>query len=512
MTTIERHDARPLVRIDGLSKRYADHLVLDDVSLDLLPGEVHALLGGNGAGKSTLIKVLAAVVPASGGTITVRDDETSIGSPAEGVAFVHQDLGLIASMTVAENIALTVGFSRRRGLVSHELTHRHAARLLATIGVDVDPAALVGDLPQDARVMVAVARAFGADAHTIVLDEVSSSLPAPEAARLAASLRSAAATGIAFLYVTHRLDELDGLADRVTVLRDGRLITTRPYRHADHGALVEMIVGGQHTVPSRQATRRRHDLGEGLKVTGLSGSALRTPIDLDVAPGEIVAVCGLVGCGSRDLATILGGAVKAASGSAQLDGRELPLGDPAAMRARGCTYVPGDRHGEGAVPDMSIRENFFLSRHGDETPRESRFIQRRREQSETGRMVERYDVRPRLHSDRPLAALSGGNQQKVVVARAIRCGPRLLVVDDPTAGVDVQARADLHAIVRSAADDGAAVVLSSTDYDEVAVLADRALVLAGGRVVAVLEGDQITADALARHSYEAPSTLRPETS
>jgi ribose transport system ATP-binding protein len=498
----------PLVSVRSLSKHFGGQYALRDVDLDLLPGEVHALLGGNGAGKSTLIKILAGVVSRDAGEITLQGrpahgNYTTATARHGGLAFVHQDLGLIANMTVAENIALSVGYRRRHGLVSFADTHDQARRLLDRIGLELDPGALVRDLPQDARVMVAVARAFGADARAVVLDEVSSSLPAPDVARLAGSLRAAADAGIGFLYVTHRLDELDGLADRVTVFRDGRKLATHAFHDVSHDEIVELIVGQPPTggMAPRRAWAPRDEAGQPLAVRDLAGPGLAQPLSFSAQPGEILGVCGLVGCGSRNLAMLLGGALRPTSGTATLGGATLPLGRPSALRRSGCAYVPGDRQAEGAVAGMGVRENLFLSRISRGGDLDGIFKRPRRERAAAAKIAERLDVRPRADLEKPLSTLSGGNQQKVVAGRAIRSSPRLLVVDDPTAGVDVGARADLHTTLRGAAAAGAVVILASSDYDEVAALADRVLVMVAGRVVAELSGEDITSDALAKNSY-----------
>ena len=453
--------------ISGLSKAYGGARALEDVSLTLRRGEIHALLGENGAGKSTLIKILAGVVSADAGVVSAE----------AGLAFVHQDLGLIDELSVAENIALELGYSRRRGLISFGATRRRVAGLLADVGVDVSPDALVGTLAQDQKVMVAVTRAVSAGAGAIVLDEVSSSLPAPEMARLAASLRAARKTGVAYIYVTHRLEEVFDLADRVTVLRDGRRVATADVADTTHDQLVSWILGDALEV----ATGAARELGDvALRVTG--------PVAFDVRAGEILAICGLIGSGSRDVARVLGGATTP-EGTAELQGERLPLGDPYALSRAGVAYVPGDRVREGAVPDLAVRENLFLARRP------------RRERAAATELVARFDVRPRDAVERPLTTLSGGNQQKVIFARALHWRPRLLVLDDPTAGVDVGSRVQLHGFLRECAAEGAAVVLASTDFEEVAAVADRALVMRDGRVADELSRDQLTPERLARAAY-----------
>jgi ribose transport system ATP-binding protein len=511
-----------LILARGVVKHYAGELALAGVDFDLRAGEIHALLGENGAGKSTLIKILAGVVTRDAGEIEMGGRQMAAHyTPAEvtdaGVAFVHQDLGLLAHLSVSENIALAVGYAKRGRLISYARTERRVGRLLEDLGVAVAPHRLVGDLAQDEKVMVAAARAFALRARAIVLDEVSSSLPAPEVDRLLGTLRTARAAGVGYVYVTHRLGEVFAVADRVTVLRDGRPIVTTDVAGLDHEQLVEWIVGSPPTVETAATkdTKRTYvAMATRLRVSSLQGPGLTAPVSFDAARGEVVGVCGLVGSGTRELVAVLGGAAPAVGGVAELDGVALPLGSTAGLRDAGCTYVPGDRQAEGGVLGMTIRENLFLSRRGSTAASRStgwrfaattsvipRMIRPRRERSQAQELMRRFDIRPRNDADRPLSTLSGGNQQKVICGRALKASPRLIVLDDPTAGVDVASRAQLHSIMRAAAASGTTIVFASTDFDEVASEANRALVMVGGRVSESLSGEDLTPERLSRASY-----------
>jgi ribose transport system ATP-binding protein len=496
-----------LLSVSGVGKRFGGVRALDAVDFDLRHGEIHALLGENGAGKSTLVKVLAGVVHRDAGDVRVEDRElplrfTPADIAAAGVAFVHQDLGLLDHLSVAENVALSAGYRHGRGrLISFRATERHVADILARLNLQIDPRAPVRALTQDQKVIVAVARAFSLDARAIVLDEVTSSLPAPEAARLADALRSTRAAGLGIVYVTHRIDEIFGLADRVTVLRDGRRVVTAEVSGTDHDQLVEWILGAEATsaVDASAAHPRPRSQGGAplLVVDDLEGAGLNAPVSLTIREGEILGVCGLVGCGARELAALLGGARLPTAGEASLDGRALPLGHPTRLRELRCTYVPGDRQGAGGVFNLSVRENLFIKR----LEQDAAIRRPRPERAAAVGLGERFDIRPRGRVDQPLASLSGGNQQKAILGRSLRAAPRLLVVDDPTAGVDIGSRAQVHALIRDAAEHGAAVLLASTDFDEVAVQADRALVMWHGRVCAELSGAELTSNNLARASY-----------
>ncbi|MEA2466851.1 MAG: ribose transport system ATP-binding protein [Thermoleophilaceae bacterium] len=495
-----------LLVVEGLVKDFGGQRALDRVDFDVRPAEIHALLGENGAGKSTLIKILAGVYSADEGSISIGGEKVADSHlPADiralGVHFVHQDLGLVDNLSVAENVALETGYVNRHGLVSHRATRRRVQALLEEVGCDVPPGVLVGELRQAERVMVAVARAFAGDARVIVLDEVTASLPGPEATRLAESLRLARRDGVGFVFVTHRITEIFGLADRVTVLRDGRHVATAPLADVDHDQVVEWIVGRRLEHEDFKAAEPDADEAAVLKVEGLSGGSLTGAVSFGIRPGEVFALTGLIGSGASDVAQLLGGAVRPTEGTATLDGTVLPLGDPAALWNTGCAYVPGDRQREGTFPALSVRENLFpgrLARVGD------RRVRRVGPEKTAGAaLAKRFNVRPEGCLERPLSTLSGGNQQKVVFGRAMRSQPRLLVLDEPTAGVDIGARSELYSLLRGAADEGMAVLLVSSDFEEVAALAERAVVMRHGKVAIELRGDAITRERLAVESYAA---------
>ncbi|MEA2330764.1 MAG: ribose transport system ATP-binding protein [Thermoleophilaceae bacterium] len=501
MSSSTNDPAGDLLSVRGVAKAFGGEQALAGVDLALAAGEIRALVGENGAGKSTLVKILAGVVTRDAGEISVAGRSLELNcAPADvaecGLAFVHQDLGLIDTLSVAENVALDVGYARRFGLISFKETERLVAGALEAVGCAASPRALVGELAPDVRVMVAVARAFSADARVIVLDEVSSRLPGPDAARLTASLTRARDSGMAFVYVTHRLDEIFAVADTVSVLRDGAEVADARVADVDHDQLVEWIVGR----PPERAEHARPAASRGgalLRVEGLRGGDLDRPLDFSVGAGEVLGISGLMGSGTSEVAAMLGGGARPLAGGATLDGVELALGRPAKLRAQGVSYVPGDRQGEGTISGFSVRENLFPDRPGG-----NGLLRRPRlEHGLALRLAERYGVRPAGAVEQPIETFSGGNQQKVVFGRALRAGPRLLVLDSPTAGVDVGARVELYRLMRAAADDGAAILLCSTDYEEVAAQADRALVLWRGHLTAELEGAALTVDRLTHASY-----------
>ncbi|MFC7550674.1 sugar ABC transporter ATP-binding protein [Plantactinospora sp. GCM10030261] len=500
-------DSAAALRVTGLSKSFVGQPVLTEVDLRIEPGEIHALLGENGAGKSTLIKILAGVYAADAGEIVVggrrlRSRHQLADAMALGMRFVHQDLGLVDDLDIAENMALVTGFTTRGGLIRFDSTRRRAREVLGRLGVDLDPRRPVGELSQAERVMVAIARAFSTEARLIVLDEVTASLPTPEVARLHGLLREASAHGTAFLFVTHRLGEVFDVAHGVTVLRDGRRVVTDRVSGMTHPQLVEWLVGRDvAALPARSGRCSDRPVEPALQVRELRATQFHAPLDFGIGPGEVLAFTGLIGSGARDVVRAVAGALHPVAGRATLHGSPYPLGNPIGAAGRGCRYVAGDRV-ESIAPDLTVRENLFLT----DLCQRGRRLRPEPERQAAGQLIARYDIRPAHAAELPAVTLSGGNQQKIVVGRALSGNPRLLVLDDPTVGVDVGARAAVHLFIRRAADAGVPVLLASTDFAEVASEAQRAYVLRDGVVGAVLTGRDLTEQRLAAESYRTRET------
>ncbi len=478
----------PALDIRGLVKRYGANTILRGIDLSLRDGEIHALLGENGAGKSTVIKVLAGAVPRDAGDIDVHGaalqaHHTPSDVRRAGVAFVHQHLALFDDLSVAENVALTAGYRHRLGAISFRDTERSVARWLDEVGARFQASTLVGRLAQDEKVLCALARAFAAEARIIVLDEVSASLPAPEMDRLAVALKTAKREGTAYLFVTHRLAEVFQLADRVTVLRDGEVAMSAPTASVSHDEVVRHILGKAYVDEGPPRTSGRMGPPR-LRVSGLLGAGLSTSVDLEIAGGEVLAVCGLVGSGTRALAKLIGGAAAPTAGVAELDGVPLPLGVPHRLAASDCAYIPGDRPRDGALGTLSIRENLFPMRRPGRSDVDGFLRPPNAERRAARDLAARFEVRPGGDVERSLSFLSGGNQQKVIFGRALRTQQKLLVFEDPTAGVDIGSRAVLYGLMHEATKAGAAVLLVSTDFEEVAAHADRALVMRDGAISA----------------------------
>ena len=484
-----------LLAFENVTKRFGGTIAVNDVSLTLTASTVLALLGENGAGKSTLIKMLAGIHPLDSGRILLRGkpydhlNARYAGSPP--VAFIHQDLGLIDWMTVAENVSLGMGYRKRFGLIDWRACRSEARRALATLSADIDPDRRVMHLSRTERSLVAIGRALAANAEILVLDEPTASLPADEVGRLLAILRRLRETGIGMIYVSHRLDEVFDVADELAVLRDGRLVGQQPVAGTTQAELVEMIVGRP---PSELFTRREPAVAPvRLSLAALTAGGAG-PVDLQLHRGEMVALVGLRGAGQDAIGRALFGCRAIESGTVLLEGAPYQPTDPADAIARGVGLVAADRVGESLGMPLSIAENMFLNPGaGGAAPLS--FLDPAREARAAREAGARMSLRPNA-PQRPVETLSGGNQQKVVLARWLRLASRLLILEEPTAGVDVGAKAEIYALVQQALDTGLSVLLIATDFEEVANISHRALVFARGRVVAEIAREDLSIGAL----------------
>lgn len=495
------HGAEPLVRARGLTKRFGGTLALAGIDLDVHAGSVLALLGPNGAGKSTLIKVLAGVHHADSGQITVAGHPLGSHTASRHMSFIHQDLGLVEWMTVAENIALTTGYPRRAGLISWRRAREHCTEALRVVAGHLDPDAPIAGLAPAERSLVAVARALAARAELIVLDEPTARLPAADCARLFRVLRTLRDRGHGILYVSHRLDEVYEVADTFAVLRDGRVVSHGS--PASHGpARLVRDITGEEPTGHRPSTAPPG----GPAVLTLDGvrTAGAGPVALELGQGEALGLVGLTGAGHMELARALAGSRPLLGGRALLGGRPYQPRTVAEAVGRGVALVPGDRQREGCLSGLTVRENLLANPRagGLSAPR---WISPRRERAEAGTLIERFSVRPH-DSEAAIATLSGGNQQKVMIGRWLRLGLRLLILEEPTASVDIGAKAAIHRLLDEALASGLAVLLISSDFEEVASVCRRALVFVRGSVTAELTGPALTVTELTRAASALPSS------
>jgi len=485
----------PLLQVEALSKSFPGVRALDEVSLEVFSGEVVAVVGHNGSGKSTLVKVLAGLYePDPGGQVFARTAEGAIvqGSEArDALHIIHQDLGLIGNLSTIENLDL----GRRHGLRSllpapSRDERRRASELVAQFGASFDVRAPIASLPPAARTVVAIARALDGwtrPDNMLILDEPTATLRGEEVALLFGAVRRTAKGGAGVIFISHRLDEVVNLADRVLVLRDGRLVAALEAGEYDHETLVNLITGG--AAGSAAAVEHKILDDPVLRVRGLSGETV-VRADLDIRPGEIVGVSGVVGSGREAIGGLIFGALRRTSGEVELGDRSLPPGRLRAAIAAGVGYVPADRHSAGAVMSFSVRENVTLPQLRPLRRRLGR-LDLRQERREAISWLGRVGLRP-LVPERALSLFSGGNQQKAVLAKWLRNEPRLLLLDEPTQGVDVGAKASIYELVVGAAGRGAAVLISSSDTEELLSICNRVLVFREGEVVATLEGEDLT--------------------
>ncbi|AGP45880.1 sugar ABC transporter ATP-binding protein [Serratia plymuthica] len=499
---------QPILTLSHIVKRFGGNVAVNDVSLQVMPGEVLALLGENGAGKSTLIKVLAGVYPRDGGDIQFQG--ASIASAAaiksdsrQPIAFIHQDLGLIEWMTVAENMALVMGFPRRFGLIDWRAIRHRAVQALQDVGIALDPDARVFELSRTEKSLLAIARAVAVNAELLVLDEPTASLPANDVRHLFAVINRLRAKKVGMIYVTHRLDEVIEIADRVCVMRDGRYVAggnTADYTLRD---LVQMIVG------EAMADDQREPLPEHrppvLQLNNLVVGDIG-PVSFSLQPGEMLALAGLRGAGQEEIGRLLFGLRQADGGEIHFRDQPYTAGNPQQAMACGVSLVAGDRTGESLVMSMSVRENLFINPTASGHKLLSRYS-RRAEIGASWWKVQLFDVRPKdVNID--ISALSGGNQQKVVMARWMHLGAPLLILEDPTAGVDVGARAEIYHLLNKSLAEGVAVLVVSNDFEEIAHICNRALVFNRGKVVGELKNQQVSfANLLELASASAGETL-----
>ena len=486
----------PVLTVTTLSKSFNGVRVLKDVSLTLEPGEIRALVGQNGCGKSTLIKILAGFyTPDDGGAAAVDGEELQFSSGAAseqaGLRFVHQDLGLVDSLDTVDNLALGKGYPSFKGRIRWRPERRRAREALAELGYDFDVTKPVADLAMSERTAVAVARALspmGPPPKVLVLDEPTANLPNAEAERLYALAKRVASTGVAVMFVSHHFDEVFELADTVTVIRDGAHVITREVKGMTEDGLIEQVIGRALAPFDRDvvAVERGPVV---LEAVGLTGSALRG-VDITIHAGEVVGVAGITGSGRDELAPALFGGVPR-QGVVRVDGAVLPSARPDRSIAMGIGLVPAERRSNAAFMRDTVRENVTVSKPGNNMV--GGFLRQGRERSDVNEWLERLDVRPRK-TEYAMSALSGGNQQKVILARWLRMDPTLLILDEPTQGVDVGAKADIHSRVDEAASRGTGVLVVSTDHEELVRLCHRVLILRRGRVVEELTGGQLDND------------------
>jgi ribose transport system ATP-binding protein len=500
------------LRLRNVSKTFGATRALRGLDIEFRRGEIHAVCGQNGSGKSTLIKILSAYqAPDSGDSECIIDGQSvklplRPGQPEQlGLRFVHQDLGLAPRMSVLDNFYVD-GYPRSRaGTISWPVARRIAAETLRRFGLEVSLNDPVSALRPAERAIVAIARAMRPDARgtltarVLILDEPTVHLPARDVSRMMEALRSVCAAGVAVVIVTHRIEEVMEFADRASVLRNGVLVGTSPVRDLDHDALVELLLG---RALDNEYPETPEGSGSARRVLSLRsfGTGRADDVDLNLHEGEILGITGLVGSGFEDVPYGIFGAAPHV-GSITLDDKPLSIRDPSAAIAHGFVLVPADRLGS-CVPSASLLQNFTLPFLSQFTF--GPFIRTSSESKATRNALEHYDVRPAGSAARPMSSLSGGNQQKLLLARWLERNPRVMLLHEPTQGVDIGSRRQLFGFITDAASDGCAIILASAQYADLAALCHRVLVFDRGRIVGEMTGGGLDEDRIASMCLSGP--------
>ncbi len=486
-----------VIVVDGVTKHYPGVRALTDASLTIRAGEVRALLGRNGAGKSTLIRVLSGVERPDAGTVTVAGERLGDGGVRRAaelrVSTVHQELSLVAELSVAENLYLG-RWPRRGGKVDYRAMRAGARAVFERLGLAIDPAAAVGSLPLAHRQLVEICRAVREQPRLLILDEPTSALAAEEVDVVLETVTRIADEGVAVLYVSHRLEEIRRIAHSATVMRDGRVVETVDVAEADTSRIVALMLGDTAAAVERPPLQEVDRSGVPL----LSVRGLRVPpkvldVSFDVHPGEILGLGGLMGSGRTEVLRAIAGFDPPAAGTISVEGREIGRPTAAAMKRLGVGMTPEDRKDEGVVPLLGVDENLVLSDF--RTVRSGPAIAPGRVRRAAEKLIGRLSIATAA-ADTPIVNLSGGNQQKAVIGRWLHAGSRILLLDEPTRGVDVQAKAEIYRLVRELADAGAAIVFVSGELEELPLVCDRVLALRGGRVAGELTGAELTTDSV----------------
>lgn len=476
------------VRMTGISKSFGGIRALDNVDFEVHTGEVHALLGGNGAGKSTILKVLNGVHVPDEGKIFVGDhaltSHTPEASRAAGIAMNFQEMSLIPTLTVAQNIFLTREARDKRGMIDDADSIRRAEAIFDMLQVEVDPTALVGDLGAGQKQLTEIAKAISQDARVLILDEPSTALSVSDVERLFTFLRTLKSQGVAIIYVSHRMDEIARIADRATILRDGKHVITAPLSDLPIDVMIEHIVG-KKSKGLADVTRGDATQGEVLlELSGVTGPHKPENVSFALHRGEVLGLAGLLGSGRSALARVIAGIEPAVAGDIRIKGEKVMIRRPADAIAQGIALVPEARATQGIIPAHSVADNMVMSVVDRISPRG--LVERARIREIAEDMIARLSIKT-ASRDHAVSTLSGGNQQKVVIGKWLATEPEILILDEPTAGIDIGSKAEIIRLVRDLAQAGKGVIVISSELSELLTACDRILVMADGRAHQMLD-------------------------
>jgi ABC-type sugar transport system ATPase subunit len=496
-----------VLQLSGITKRFPGVLSLNGVDFDVAAGEVHALVGENGAGKSTLIKIVAGAYQPDGGTITFAGERRAWPSPhaarAAGIHVIYQELVLFPELSVAENVMFGAAPRNRLGLIDRRTMRRRAQAALAELGVELDPRARVKQLSVADQQMIEIAKALIGDARLLILDEPTAVISGREAELLFERVRRMRARGAAIIYISHRLEEVFQLADRVTVLKDGRRVGSWPMGEIDRGGLVASMVGRElaDIYPKAEARVRAEPV---LEVEGLSAGERVRGVAFKLYPGEVLGIAGLVGAGRTVLAHALFGSLPWTTGAVRVDGKPYRPTSPADAIAHGIAFLTEDRRAEGLLMNLELAPNITTPTLAEVTS--GLRLDVRAEQQIAEQEIARYAIAARSPRDQ-VVTLSGGNQQKILFSRWVRACNKVLILDEPTRGVDVGAKVEIYRIIRELADRGIGVVMISSELPEIIGMSDRVLVMREGMLSGELAGNDATEEAIMAFATVHPARL-----
>lgn len=489
-----------ILQVRGLSKSFSGVRALDNVRLDVRRGEVHALMGENGAGKSTFMHILIGLLTPDAGEIRFEGQVLTRGRVTDalrkGISMIHQEMLTIPALTVAQNLFLGRE-PRRWGWLDDRSLNRQAAQLLGRMGVDIRPDALMKHLSVGEMQMVEIAKAISNDAKVIIMDEPTSALSDREVATLFGIIRDLTRQGVAIIYISHKMDEIAAIADTITVLRDGQYVATAPAAELDTPTLIRMMVGRDIEQLFPESTHSRGQ--EVLSVQHLSRHGAFSDISFTVHEGEVLGIGGLMGAGRTEIARVLFGLDRPDEGVVLLRGKKMGIRSPQEAIRRGIGYVSEDRKGWGLVPGLSIRQNMTLASLASHT--KGLFVQTASEQAATATMMADLTIKA-ASAEQPVSSLSGGNQQKVVIGKTLLANPSLIILDEPTRGIDIGSKAEIYRLVRQLATRGMAVILISSELPELLGMSDRILVLAKGKQTAMLLGKDATPETVMHYAMQ----------
>ncbi|AKO99447.1 ABC-type sugar transport system, ATPase component (plasmid) [Marinovum algicola DG 898] len=500
-------DDTPALRLEGIVKTFPGVRALDGVSFSVMPGEVHALMGENGAGKSTLMKVLGGIHQPDAGKIIVGERPVVMSGPleakAKGIVFIHQELSLAEELTVAENIYLGELPRKRFGLVDWDRLYARTDAILKKLKVSFDARTRVGDLSIANQQMVEIARALTVEAKAVIFDEPTASLTDAEKVVLFDVIADLQSAGVGIIYISHRMEEIFKITDRISVLRDGQYRGTLDTAETTEEEVTQLMIGRSLDL-SRNVSH--HTLGDvALEVRGLSCGPLFQEIDFEVRSGEVVGFYGLVGAGRTEIAETLFGLRDPSAGSILLDGAEVRINSPTDAIALGISLVPEDRKGQGLVLGMNCRDNMTLPQVDDLTA--GPFVAEGSEVAIFDQYRDKLDIRTPGWKQL-VGNLSGGNQQKIVIGKWLSMHPRVLIVDEPTRGIDVGSKSEIHNLIRDLAAQGYAVIVISSEMPEVLHVSDRIVAMYSGRIMRTFTSDEVTEDNLIQAISGIGSTWR----